>query len=349
MRLQIEYPAIVSDSENKLVTDIQAIAPLNGKQDMSANLSDYLSSDFEDLGVDGGKVELKVDSRNNSVSSIVIYDIDEPLDKDHLQQLIDETTGQLTDGYGEDPWELSISGNNYVVALVDIFSGKKIPTSVSTIESLSPIKKARRSPIFAAIEKGDLEKAERYLNRSTLFNTDKWGATPLMCAITHGHTQLALEMIKLGSNVNHATEKSGDPPLSIAAMVGDATIGQALIDYGANIDAAPLDPDGLHSGMTALMWAANRDFVPFVKLLLENGADVNKKNDKNETALMFAARGTPSQVAIFELIIKHKPDLYVKDWRGRSIIDEARARSKNSSKHEMKNLIIQYYPEVIFE
>jgi hypothetical protein len=76
---------------------------------------------------------------------------------------------------------------------------------------------------------------------------------------------------------------------------------------------------------------------------------INLINQSNETALMFANSGTPEQIEIFELIIKQKPILTIKDWRGRTIIDEARIRSTNSGKPEMKNLIEQYYPEVTFE
>ena len=348
MKIEIEYPAIVIDTKDERVTDTQVISSLNGMQDKNANLSDYLSSTFEDLGVNGGTIELKVDSRSHSLSSIVGYNIGEPLSHAHLKQLIDETTDQLTDGYGETPWEVRVNGQKLLVGFIDILSERKHPTSVSTIESLPFLNKIKRSPIFSALEKGDLEKAGKYLDRSTLFCTDKWGYTPLMYAINHGHAQIAIEMIKLGSNVNHLAEKSGATPLSTAAMSGDVEIGKALIDYGANVNNAPVDPDGMLSGMTALMWAANRNFAPFVKLLLASGADVNKINGNNQTALMFAAKGTPEQIEIFDLIIQQKPILDIKDWRGRSIIDEARDRSKNSNKHEMKNLITQYYPEIIF-
>jgi len=349
MKIEIEYPACALDTEETLIDDIQILSSISTREDKSANLSDYLSSIFEDLGVSGGKVKLKVKPDTKSLSSVVIYDIDEPLSKVNLQLLIEETTGQLTDGYGEDSWEINDGGRKFYVSLIDLFSGKKSPISVSTLQEVSFIKKARRSPIFSAIEKDDIAKARKYLDKSHLFSTDKWDATPLMCAISYDQTDLAIKMIELGANVNHLAEKSGSTPLSRAAMAGDIKIGQALIDYGVDINNAPKDPDGAHSGMTALMWAANRNHRSFVELLLKNDADINMINQSNQTALMFADNGSPEQLEIFELIIKRKPVLNIKDWRGRTIIDQARDRSNNSGKPEMKNLIIQYFPELSFE
>ncbi len=349
MKLEIKYPAFVTNAEELVIDDMQILSLISGKEDKNANLSDYLSTLFEDIGVSGGQVKLQLEPDNNVLSSIITYDVEEPLSRVDLEQLIEETTGQLTDGYGEMPWEISDNGQLFYAQLIDLFSGKKYPTSVSTLQDLSFIKKARRSPIFSAIEKGDIVKAKKYLDKSHLFSTDKWDATPLMCAIGNGQTELAIEMIERGSNVNHLAEKSGSTPLSIAVMAGNIEVTKALIEYGVNVNEAPKDPDGAHSGMTALMWAANRNYKSIVELLLNNGADINIINEKNETVLMFANLGTPEQIEIFELIIKRKPVLTVKDWRGRTIIDEARNRANNSGRPEMKNLIMQLYPEVIFE
>lgn len=347
MKIEIEYPAFVTDKEQSSVTDMHLLAALDGKRDQRTNLSDFLSPMFEDLGLEGGQVELRANQTEPFLSSVIIYDVPQPMAIQDLNLLIQETTDQLTDGYGESPWVIQEKGQEFDVSVINLSSNHRLPISVSTIQSTSLLKRAIRSPVFSAIEKGNLEKAKKHLDKPTLHSVDKWEATPLMYAIRYGYKELALEMIKLGSNVNHLASKSGATPLSVAAMNGNVEVGKALINYGANIDFAPIDPEGLHSEMTPLMWAASRNFTAFVELLLERGADVNKVNSQNETALMFASKGTPEQVEIFELIIKRKPDLTIKDWRGRTIIDEAKSRSTNSNKHEMKNVISKYYPDVI--
>jgi ankyrin repeat protein len=56
-----------------------------------------------------------------------------------------------------------------------------------------------------------------------------------------------------------------------------------LIDNGADVNAIR-DWDG----RSALIWAASHGRTDIVKLLIDNGADVNAKNNKGETALKIA-------------------------------------------------------------
>lgn len=349
MIVEIEYPAFATDNKDNVLTDSEVLSLISKNKDKNANLSDHLSSCFDDLGVSGGQVKLRTCPEGKFLRSIITYEMDGPLSEHNLRLLVEETSGQLTDGYGETPWKIKLGKEELFISLLDILSNENTPISISSINTPSLLKKARRSPLFSLIEKGEIEKARKYLDQSHLFSTEKWGRTPLMDAIREGYTELAIEMIKMGSNVNHVAEKSGAPPLSTAAMSGDAIIGQALIDFGADINHSSVDPDGTLSGMTALMWAANRNHKSFVKLLINNGANVNKINQNGQTSLMFANKGTPEQLEIFKLIIQKKPILDINDWRGLTIIDEARNRANNSGKPEMKNLIKEYYPEVNFE
>jgi uncharacterized protein len=76
-----------------------------------------------------------------------------------------------------------------------------------------------------------------------------------------------------------------DTRLSVAAMNGDTTAVQALLNEGVDINAAQGD------GTTALHWAASRDDLAMTQLLLKAKADVNAKTRLNEmTPLLMAAR-----------------------------------------------------------
>jgi hypothetical protein len=94
------------------------------------------------------------------------------------------------------------------------------------------------------------------------------------------------------------------------------------------------------------MWATNRRHVAFVELLLESGADINKTNGAGQTAVMFADNGKPETLAVLEALLKKKPDIHIRDWRGRNLVDEALSRSSNSGRHEMKALLNRYFPEL---
>jgi ankyrin repeat protein len=70
---------------------------------------------------------------------------------------------------------------------------------------------------------------------------------------------------------------------------------KVLLENGADVNAKDND------GGTALMWAARRGYVDVVVLLLVQRADVNSRNKNGETALMWAAReGNPDVVNLLK-------------------------------------------------
>jgi ankyrin len=83
----------------------------------------------------------------------------------------------------------------------------------------------------------------------------------------------------------------GDLPLVDAARNADAGAVRALIQKGANVNAADGD------GTTALHWAADRDDLATVDLLIRSGARVNAANDLGATPLWAAClNGNPAIV-----------------------------------------------------
>ena len=83
----------------------------------------------------------------------------------------------------------------------------------------------------------------------------------------------------------------GDLPLVDAARNADAGAVRALIQKGANVNAAEGD------GTTALHWAADRDDLATVDLLIRSGARVNAANDLGATPLWAAClNGNPAIV-----------------------------------------------------
>jgi ankyrin repeat protein len=72
-------------------------------------------------------------------------------------------------------------------------------------------------------------------------------------------------------------------PLKQAAMRGDTTQVQQLLDKGVDVNAKD------SNGETALMEAAGNGHTEVVKQLLAKGADVNAKSSYGYTALLYAA------------------------------------------------------------
>jgi uncharacterized protein len=104
------------------------------------------------------------------------------------------------------------------------------------------------------------------------------GETPLMMAVFKGQTELAIQMIDKGADVN----QPGWTPLHYAATAGNVQLIKILLDKFAYIDAESPNKT------TPLMMAAHYGTPGAVKLLLEEGADVSLKNDLGLTAIDFA-------------------------------------------------------------
>jgi uncharacterized protein len=106
------------------------------------------------------------------------------------------------------------------------------------------------------------------------------GETPLMMAVFKGQTELAIQMIEKGADVN----KTGWTPLHYAATAGNVQLIKILLENYAYIDAESPNKT------TPLMMAAHYGTPGAVKLLLEEGADVSLKNEVGLTAIDFAQR-----------------------------------------------------------
>ena len=109
----------------------------------------------------------------------------------------------------------------------------------------------------------------------------KQNETPLMMACIKGHLDLVKQLIKMGADVN----REGWAPLHYAASADTPNtleIIKLLLEESAYIDAAS------PNGTTPLMLAAQYSSEAVVKLLLEEGADVTLRNQRNFTAADFA-------------------------------------------------------------
>lgn len=284
MKIELKYLSAVYDDKQTAITDATILNKLNGIIE-NAELYQYLESKFEDIGFSGGSIQLSFEGSN--LYSTVSYYSERFLNDEELDSLVEETNGQMLDGYGEDPLDLLLSGRHVIIELANALSDE-LPLSINQIDDGSKPKKPRRSPIFSAIEKGDIEKARKYLTPEHLFSIDKWEFTPLMLAIRERYTDLAIDMINKGANVHHVAKCSGATPLSVCAMAGDVEVCKHLINLGVDINRPDVDPDGIHSGYTALFWSANRGHVELTKYLIESGADVNFKSECGDTAIKLA-------------------------------------------------------------
>jgi ankyrin repeat protein len=139
--------------------------------------------------------------------------------------------------------------------------------------------------LLDAVTAGDAARARALLAAGADCNARNGdGATALMLAAHSGGLDLVRLLLDAGAAVN-ATDERGWSALMQAVYNADldrgfAEVAQALIDAGANVEAA------IGFGVRPLMLAAGYGETAVVETLLRAGADVLARNEGGRTALM---------------------------------------------------------------
>ena len=141
-------------------------------------------------------------------------------------------------------------------------------------------------------------------------------AQTLMQAVDKNDTMLALSLIKAGADVN-APDAQGVAPLLKACRWNYVGMVKLLLNNGATVDKPRSK-----AGRTALMvGAAYSAGITVAKILVEHGADVNAKATDGTTALMLAAKYSKSETV--EYLLAHGADATAFDIQGKNALDYA--------------------------
>lgn len=183
---------------------------------------------------------------------------------------------------------------------------------------VSPVNAAPPANAGPAAATGSAASAASIPQLLQVFNTGSrgrggaGGTSPLVMAVTNAHYAMAGMLLDLGADPNangqgwtalHQLAWTRRPPiqhgLPPAVPTGDVTsleLAEKLLQYGAdpNIRQTREPSDGARNilnrlGSTPFLLAAKSADIPFMKLLLDYGADPSITTDEGATALMAAA------------------------------------------------------------
>ncbi len=124
---------------------------------------------------------------------------------------------------------------------------------------------------------------------------DEFGGTLLNHAAAHGDKDSVAELLALGANADIDDPQHPIPLISAIQSAGSPhtfEILKLLLQYGANVNTKN------QWDQSAIYYALHIDFPEMVEFLLKNGADMNILSDKNKQSLLgvAAARGREEMV-----------------------------------------------------
>src|SRR5712691_1158386 len=143
--------------------------------------------------------------------------------------------------------------------------------------------------LFRSIENGDFSEFSRLVGAGALVSAkNRLGESPLYVAAEKGRLEMARALTPNGETVLHA-----------AAMIESAALMAALIEAGAEINAANRD------GETPLHWAAMTGTFLAVKALADAGADLDAQDLRTGNTALHAAASHNDIVLIHYLLSKN--------------------------------------------
>ena len=183
-------------------------------------------------------------------------------------------------------------------------------------QGASPIGKfpERQSPILnllGQIQYDYIEQIKLLIDhQADIDMQDKKGFTPLMIAVHRKDEDMTRLLLEKGANTG-ITNSYSETSLEIAASLNSIKLVRLLLQHGAEPNAQD------SKGQTALMRAVTAPTFfaspkAVVTSLLDNGANVNLRNDKLESALTLASRLWKPETAL--LLLKRGADIDVEDW-----------------------------------
>ncbi|KAK5659349.1 hypothetical protein OQA88_1442 [Cercophora sp. LCS_1] len=177
------------------------------------------------------------------------------------------------------------------------------------------------TPLDAAALAGNLPVTEALLRAGADPNVTDWhtGYAPLAPACLYSHTGIVKLLLSAGAPVTWPSRRGLDA-LHCACRNSsvDPTITHLLIQHGANVNT-----ETAVGKQVPLDYAAGMGNLEAVRILLDNGADINHRDGEGETAIVTAVQNRNPQMA--SVLIARGADLGTVNEYGDSLLHQLAA------------------------
>ena len=181
-----------------------------------------------------------------------------------------------------------------------LFSCQK--KSSYTLEQIRALDGAAYTNLFrSSVRSGDIATLSLFFTNGMSGHLETPdGRTPLIVAVSRGHTEAAALLLAHGARINDVGFYAQTPLLrALDAKKVDAAL--LLIRHGADVNRA------MFNGWTPLHFAIKENMPDVVRQLIVRGADANAATKSGFTPIMIAARNGESEM--LALLLTAKPDV----------------------------------------
>jgi len=207
--------------------------------------------------------------------------------RDALRQFFQISSAYITNAPDETPrtfelepqWKVQLTLDNAIAAI----RGSKTEEAIALSDQVEPARRAGLlSEMIGSGNRKLLDYALRHIDPSARFA----GRTPLHIAAGKGVLPAVEALLKAGADPNVLSALGHTPLYDAANQAGTPEIVRALIQAGADVNLS-----------NALHMAARRGNLAVAEVLLEHGAEINRRDKKGDTPLKRALNCRKPQVA----------------------------------------------------
>jgi ankyrin repeat protein len=182
---------------------------------------------------------------------------------------------------------------------------------------------------FKAIHFDQVQEVQKLLRRGIDPNSpNEKGVPALLVALQSGSNKTAVLLAQEPQTRVEASNPSNESALMMAAINNQLEVATVLIERGAEVN---------RKGWTPLHYAATRGHIAMMRLLLENNAYIDAESPNGTTPLMMAAYYAPPLAV--KLLLEEGADPTLRNQAKASALDMALANDRKQSAYYLRAFI----------